>query len=223
MSAVHEAIRVNDVETLRGLLDEEPELIEEERHWNYEGGWQCDLPLQAACRVGAKEAARFLLDRGAEVNGVASVGEGATPLILASRAGWADIVSLLLERGADPTRWSLAEWTALGCAVVSDDDRLGSDHDAVVRLLVRDGRVGADEWRMDGRTALEWACYKGYMERARLLMHEGGADRGLIDPEPYRSDPNSPVTKAERKRHIGVIALLEVRGHVLFEMVCLRA
>ncbi len=54
---------------------------------------------------------------GAEVNGKDKYGE--TPLMLASRLGYPDIVQLLLEHGADPNARNLENQTALDLAVAN--------------------------------------------------------------------------------------------------------
>jgi ankyrin repeat protein len=51
-------------------------------------------------RVGSIEAAKVLLDAGADVNGKRP--DGATPLLIAIINGWEDMVDMLLDRGADP-------------------------------------------------------------------------------------------------------------------------
>jgi ankyrin repeat protein len=59
-------------------------------------GW---TPLVNACAFGHVEAARVLLDAGADVNCAAA--DGRTPLHLSAELGDVELISLLLERGAD--------------------------------------------------------------------------------------------------------------------------
>ena len=60
-----------------------------------------NTPLGSAAHEGAFEAALWLLDHGADINGRASP-KDATPLHNAIREGRLDMVKFLLERGADP-------------------------------------------------------------------------------------------------------------------------
>jgi ankyrin repeat protein len=57
-------------------------------------------PIHAACSAGRVDAARVLLDAGADVN--AAEHGGYTPLHLALGNGNEELAQLLLERGADP-------------------------------------------------------------------------------------------------------------------------
>ena len=60
-------------------------------------------PLAGVCWKGALDIARALVEHGAQVNGS---GSGMTPLMLAAMCGHREVVALLLEHGADPTRRS---------------------------------------------------------------------------------------------------------------------
>lgn len=62
MAPVHDAARDNDVEALRALLDADPGLIELQSE-----EWPHLSPLNIAGGHGHMEAARLLLDRGAQV------------------------------------------------------------------------------------------------------------------------------------------------------------
>lgn len=88
------------------------------------------------------------MDRGAGVN--AGDFRGATPLMRACHSGQADVVALLLERGADPTLRDSAAWSALTYSS-NGYECVGSDHVAVIRLLLRDGRVPIDARDTTGR------------------------------------------------------------------------
>lgn len=79
------------------------------------------------------------------------------------------------------------------------------NHLAVMRVLLKDGRVPIDARDEDGRTALWWACSCGLTERARVLLLEGLADHTIADDVWGR-----PMAMALRHRHEGCIRLLEV-------------
>lgn len=56
---VHGHAKRNEVEALRRLLDDEPELLEQPHG--------AKTPLYYACRAGSMEAARLLVERGARL------------------------------------------------------------------------------------------------------------------------------------------------------------
>ena len=57
--------------------------------------------LHHAARQGYVEAARALLDGGADINQL-TAGDGTTPLLMAAINGQFDMAMLLIEKGADP-------------------------------------------------------------------------------------------------------------------------
>lgn len=61
--------------------------------------YRCPLPLVLAAWGGNREAVKFLLGRGANINDAGNFDH--TPLMMASFFGDAEMVRLLLERGAD--------------------------------------------------------------------------------------------------------------------------
>ena len=68
--------------------------------------------LVDAINRGDTDAVKSLLLRGAPVNGKDEHWER-TPLIMAAMNGYAEIVSILLKRGADPNAVDIEGWTAL--------------------------------------------------------------------------------------------------------------
>lgn len=81
------------------------------------------------------QIAKTLLERGAHVDTVDANGD--TPLLIASRLGHAEMVTLLLACGADVARTNLAGETALCCAV-------DENHREATRVLIRHGSEGPD-------------------------------------------------------------------------------
>lgn len=198
---MHDAAKRNDVEELRRLLDEEPGLIGR----LYKGA----TPLVYACRHGSVDAARLLIARGARTHHIIS---GLSPyLIVACQFGWAELVQLLLARGANPgIRAPRVGWTTLSLASAGQARR-GSDHAAVIRVLLEDGRVHVNEQDHLGCTALWWACTVGHTTRARVLLMEGFADHTIVDRRGF-----TPKDVAERlKRHscVQLLRVCEVVGH----------
>ena len=122
--------------------------------------------LMCAAFIGDVELARSHLSDKDEKNS-----KGETALILAARAGHADVVELL-----DPTDWNRV--TALMRAA----DR--NDTEAVKALIpLQKGRkmigdVTINEWQISRGTALMMAATRGYVEVVRLLMEHEGSLKG---------------------------------------------
>jgi ankyrin repeat protein len=86
-------------------------------------------PLIAACNRAHYDVAKFLLDRGADVNSANR--NGWTPLMGAASGGDKNLVRLLIDRGADVKARHAYGWTALKLA--------GSKgHQGVLELLGKD-------------------------------------------------------------------------------------
>jgi ankyrin repeat protein len=88
------AAKHGDCAALAALLDADPTLLNAR---DSDGS----TPLHCACWKGNLDAARLLLERGAEVDSLRSGGHyGTTPLHAAAHGNHRDIVRLLLEHGA---------------------------------------------------------------------------------------------------------------------------
>lgn len=196
---VREAAWRNDVEALSQLLDEEPGLVEAHEQCYRRG------PLYDACMDGSLEAAALLLDRGAGVNMRGHYGK--TPLMVACQGGHVGVVSLLLARGADPLLRDDDRSAALTHAAIGTGGHRGSDHVAVLRLLLKDGRVRVDARDRNLEMALYEACIYNHAEGVRVLLVEGGADYTIA----IRG--RTPMAAAQELggRH-ACIQVLQVRG-----------
>lgn len=195
MNALQSAATRNDVKALATVLDKYPRLME--MHGSVE-------VLKSAMKSGGLEATRFLLDRGAGLDEVDS--HGYTPLLRACSFGYAEIVELLLARGADPTVVTPAGRTTLMLASAWPE-RPGSDHVATIRLLLKDGRVPVNATDYQHQTALRLACYKERSERVRVLVVEGLADHTIPDAK-----GNTPKDIAMAYGMVAYVRLLQVRG-----------
>jgi ankyrin repeat protein len=129
---VFEAAAVGRTERLRELLDGDPSLA---NAWA-EDGFQ---PLGLASFFGHVEAARLLVEHGAEVNSASRNQMKVMPLHSAAAASDPDvrygIAKLLLEHGADPNAKQQDEYTPLMAADQHGDMRLRD-------LLVQHGATG---------------------------------------------------------------------------------
>lgn len=106
---IFEAVISNNIKELRRLLLGQPGLIgaRDDCEWT---------PLHQACGSGRLEAARLLLDSGADVNAQGQAGE--TPLHLADNI---EMVRLLLLHGADPRKADRNGMTPIDFAEIEGD------------------------------------------------------------------------------------------------------
>jgi ankyrin repeat protein len=133
-----DAAAVGRARGLEELLDADPELV---RAWSPDGF----TPLHLASFFGQEDAARLLVERGADVNLVARhTTIHVTPLHSAAAGAHAGVVRLLLEHGADPDAAQDGGFTPLHSAARNDD------RESVEALLA----AGADPARVndDGQT-----------------------------------------------------------------------
>jgi ankyrin repeat protein len=118
---VFEAAAVGRTERLGDLLDEDPSLA---NAWA-EDGFQ---PLGLASFFGHLDAARFLVERGAEVNSASRNDFEVMPLHSAAATVDPDVryelAKLLLEHGADPNARQQDDFTPLMAADQHEDERL---------------------------------------------------------------------------------------------------
>jgi ankyrin repeat protein len=135
---VHEAAAFGKTERLHELLDEDPSRANEFG----DDGFQ---PLGLACFFGHVDAARFLLDRGADPNTLARNEHIQTSALHAAAASENkdpetryDLCRMLLERGADP---NLRQGGRDDGARAIDSARM-TGHDRLEQLLLEHGGSG---------------------------------------------------------------------------------
>lgn len=154
-----EACGVGDVDEIRKALAKDPGLAVS---WNA-FGWSA---LHLAAFSGNDDAARLILDRGADVNARARTKFKNTPLQAALLTGQYRTAKILLERGADPLVRQAQGFTPLQEAAL-----LGR-RDLVELLLEKGAEINsrAD----DGRTAVTEALRGRHPELAEYLRSKGG-------------------------------------------------
>jgi len=140
------AIETGDAKTVRRLLDQDPGLVDAEERWD----------LDTAREVGLQPARH------------------ASPLIRAVGRDDAELVQLLLERGADVDRTCgcTGGESALWAATVAGATEL-------VRLLLTQG-ADPDRAAFAGTTPLHAATIRGHEDIAELLL-DAGADATAVD------------------------------------------
>lgn len=152
------------------------------------GVYRVYAPIHIASARGDTEVVNRELAEGIPVDlQVVSPGapyDGATPLMLAAAFGQRDIISLLLERGADISAATSQGITALMCAAGAISEASGPFSDCV-SLLLKNGAI-PDTRDQVGRTALIYACGGGMAMNA------------MFNPEiiaPFR--PNTMVRRVQ--------------------------
>jgi len=158
VSALHEAVGRNDIETVRILLKYKanPNVI----RWNYTAG----APIHEAK---GEEMLKILLDHGADIN--AADRGGRTVLHHAVRWGRAKRVAFLLARRADPNAGDSTGCTPLHLAAAGDDRKLP----ILKQLLAAGGDANAADF--SGATPPHAAAKRGTLKGLQALL-AGKAD-----------------------------------------------
>ncbi|XP_041314112.1 ankyrin repeat and protein kinase domain-containing protein 1, partial [Pyrgilauda ruficollis] len=139
---------------------------------------------------------RFLLGRGAGVNGAA--GGGCTPLLLAVQRRLPEICSVLIEHGADVNAADEDGWSPLHFAAQHGDDR-------TVRLLL-DHQARVDAQEHDGWTPLHLAAQNNFENVARVLLSR------QADSNTQEVDGKTALHVAACFGHVGLVKLLASQG-----------
>lgn len=145
------------------------------------------MPLQMAAIVGDEEMARLLLDYGAD----ASITAPGTrePLFLAVGYSKANVLKLLLDRGADPNSFSSEDPpTVLHLAAQAGNIE-------AVQILLNEG-AKVDPRDFEGATPLFRAVDGGHLEVIKMLLQRGANTRT------WRSDGVSVLDLAEGNKKI---------------------
>ena len=109
---MHDAVKRGDLGTLKGLLEENRDLANSRSEIDPRG----TTPLHVAAEYGQAEAARMLLDYGADVSLLDSENDSIA-LCWAAFFGRPEVVAVLLQAGSEPSQRNKHGLTPLGCAV----------------------------------------------------------------------------------------------------------
>jgi RNA polymerase sigma factor (sigma-70 family) len=161
---LHEAAAIGDSDRVRAELERDASLLDADSPEGF-------TPLALAAHFGHVAVMRLLIDRGADVNRVATHRLAVTPLHAALFGRQVDAALLLIERGADVTLarggsgWKRAGWTPLHYAA-------GMGFSTLVRPLLD---RGADPTRADdeGKTPLDVAIEANQSDIATMLGSQG--------------------------------------------------
>jgi len=153
-----EAAQTGDTATLRALLQSNRDFAS----MPDEAG--C-TPLHYTAYFGHLDAARYLLEIGADVDAVSLDPLRNQPIHAAATSGYAEVVRLLLAHGADPRATQSGQWTALHGAAEKG-------HAEVVAVLLEHG-AEPQAASVSGATPLSLATEKGHARVAELLASAG--------------------------------------------------
>ena len=147
---VFDAAATGQLERLRTLLDDDATLANAEAS---DGA----RPLHLACFFGQTDAAKLLLEYGADTNIAVAAFGGVYPLHSAAASRSAEIVRILLEAGADPNTKQQGGWTALHAAVTHNDcptTQTLLQHGADPMIKTNDGVTALDMINADSPQAI---------------------------------------------------------------------
>ncbi len=157
---IFEASAVGDLERVKSLLGDHPELANAVAL----DGFQ---PLGLACFFGHYDIARFLIENGAEVNSPSRNDQKVTPLHSAAASRSLDIAGLLLDHGADPDARQEGDFTPLHEAAANGQLEL-------VSLLLAHG-ADINLSQKPGQTALTFAQKAGHQSVVDFLLTHGAS------------------------------------------------
>ena len=179
--SIFDAAKTGAVVRIREILDASPALVS--AHDTAFGA----TPLHWAALRGQAEAARVLVEKGADVAAVNNDGE--TPLDVARRAKRANVEQLLTEASSTPkSRFFQAV-------------REGNVAE-VAQLLDGDAKLVKERDATFGATALHWAALRGHADVVELLLARGA------DPGARNTAGETAREVATRAKRVDVVALL---------------
>jgi uncharacterized protein len=149
-----EACALGDLERVRALLKSDPSLL----HSRTPDGFPA---FALAIFFRQPDVARYLIERGADVNAQAQNAMKVFPVHAAATTGDRETMKMLLERGADPNAKQQMDYTALHGAAGHGDIEMA-------KLLLAHG-ADSNAKTADGKNAAELAEKNGQPEFARWM------------------------------------------------------
>jgi ankyrin repeat protein len=150
----HEACALGDLVRVRTMLEATPSRLDEKSADGYPA-------VGLAIFFRHPDVAKFLIERGADVNAAADNPQRVAPLHAAASVSDRDTMKLLLERGADPNARQQMDYTALHGAASRGDVEMA-------RMLLAHGADAAAR-TSDGMTVAEFALKYKQPEFAEWL------------------------------------------------------
>ena len=155
-SNLHEAVSAGDLNKVRELVESDLSLMESKDNEGY-------TPLMVACQSAKFDIAKYLIEKGANVNAKGPTGE--TPIFkIKKKDAYYDFIKYLIDKGADVNAkmsYANRNWTVLCDAV-----KRGSPK--VVRLLIEHG-ANINIYDIEG-TPLQMAIFNKKEEIAKVLI-----------------------------------------------------
>jgi uncharacterized protein len=125
---LHSTVKHGDLTGIKTLLNENRELANSRSETDARGTY----PLHVAAEFGQTDAARLLLEYGADVSLLDSEND-AIALCWAAFFGRPEVVAVLLEAGSEPSQRNKNGLTPLGCAVGGTKGRWKKFSDATLK------------------------------------------------------------------------------------------
>jgi len=157
--ALHDAAAAGKFDRVKGLVEPNPALA---KSFSPDG-----FPVVAlACFFGHLEIARYLSEKGADINAAATNGSGYNSMTAAVTAGHTAIVQWLLESGVDPNYRYGPGYTPLLSAAANG-------HLEIAKLLLAHG-ADLHATSNDGKSALALASERNHFAVADFLRTSSG-------------------------------------------------
>jgi TonB family protein len=185
---IHEAARNGDLERVKMLLKDTPELVSSKDDLSAYGY----TPLHWAASKDHKDVVEFLLANDAEVN--VRDNHGSTPLHIAAQLGLTSMMEFLLANKAEINARDNINWMPLHIAVVGAKKE-------VAQLLLAD-KAEANAKDNNGYTPLHMAALAGHKDLVELLL----ANKAEINARD--NDGFAPLHMAALGGHKDVASLL---------------
>jgi ankyrin repeat protein len=143
---------------VKGIVEANPAIVNAIAN----DGWSI---LEIAIRHSSTEAAKFLIDKGANVNH--AIHGGRTPLHIVATTGNVTIAKLLLEKGANINAQTEAfGLTPLHYAITAKQEEIAKFY------IERGADINIKE-NVDGKSAIHFAAEKGFINTVKLLLKKG--------------------------------------------------